>query len=264
MPQLAYNQLGIPAQPGMPFGNEISARDVVSATAAQVIPFGVLCELNASNLAVPVQDANTNSQLSGTVTVTNGSATITFSGAQTLPAGTGLMFSAQPGVMYYLAAAVAASVTGTLTNKFSGLTSAAGTTVTFFTPKTLGVSLFGAFAVENQYNVFSVPPGVGSVAAGWFKGMEVPFMRRGRIWVAGDAGGTSLATGPINVWHSSTGANPQGVFTFTSAQQTVGAEIDQAPGCQVYNLGTTNVSYATSFTDPFGNTFKVYPVEVNL
>lgn len=59
--------------------------------------------------------------LSGTVSVTANSTAITFSSSQTLPAGTMLFFSSQPGVAYYLASAVAGT-SGTLTQAFSGST----------------------------------------------------------------------------------------------------------------------------------------------
>ena len=67
--------------------------------------------------------------LTGTVTVTNASAAITFSVAQTLAEGTALMFSAQPGVVYSLAAAIAAATAATIAQNFSGATSSTGGTV---------------------------------------------------------------------------------------------------------------------------------------
>jgi hypothetical protein len=71
---------------------------------------------------------NPGATLSGTVTTTNGSTSITFSSAQTLPAGTTLYFSGQAGVGYTLASAVTASTTGTLTANFTG-TGGSGQTV---------------------------------------------------------------------------------------------------------------------------------------
>lgn len=172
--------------------------------------------------------------LSGTVTTTTSSASITFSANQTLPAGAPLVFSGQPGVIYYLASAIAAGTAGTLTSVVTGA-GGAGQTTTWM--------------------------GAGSSALGYLKGQAVPFMRKGRIWGAGDAGGTPVQYGPVNVWHSSTGASPQGVFTFSAAAFTAGAEIDVAPGCVVWNPGT---GWASSYTDPFGNVFNVYPVEINV
>jgi hypothetical protein len=68
---------------------------------------------NSSNNWVPVA-------LSGTVTTTAGSTSITFSTNQTLPSGAILYFSNQPGVPYYLNAAVSASTSGTLTSAYTG------------------------------------------------------------------------------------------------------------------------------------------------
>jgi hypothetical protein len=67
--------------------------------------------------------------LTGTVTLTNGSASITFSVAQTLAAGTALMFSAQPGVIYQLAASITAATAATLTSVYTGTASSTGGTV---------------------------------------------------------------------------------------------------------------------------------------
>ena len=104
-------------------------------------------------------------------------------------------------------------------------------------------------------------PGNGSTASGWLKGMAVPFMRKGRIWVATDASGSQVQTGPINVWHSSDGTHAQGVFTFLATSFTVGNEIDVAPGCVVFN---PNLAYSAQYTDPWGNVFSMYPVEISI
>ena len=135
------------------------------------------------------------------------------------------------------------------------------TTGASFAPKSLGISLFDPLGVEQQYSTFAVPASSsGSSNLGWLKGMSVPFMRRGRIWVSGDASGAASIYGPINVHHSSSGANAQGVFTLLPVQATSGNEIDVAPSCTLWNPD----SLATSSTDPFGNTFQVYPVAINL
>lgn len=265
MTQYVY-QINAPvAQPGMVFdGPAGGGNDIVSVVAGANIPFGSYCELSGG-LAVPVQDATTTTAfatalassaigiavfdplgveqnyttwqvplaLSGTVAVTNGSASITFSTNQTLAAGSLLTFASQPGVVYNLGAAVVAGTAGTLATPYTGTTAGATTTTVI---------------------------GAGSTASGWLKGMAVPFMRRGRIWVAWDGGGTVTRSGPINLRHSSTGANPQGIFTFTAAQITVGNEIDIAPNCVVWNPGLASGSY----TDPFGNSFKTVPVGISL
>jgi hypothetical protein len=60
----------------------------------------------------------------GVTTLTNGSATIAFTAAQTLPAGYSFTFVSQPGVVYTLAAAVTAATAATLTTPFTGTTGA--------------------------------------------------------------------------------------------------------------------------------------------
>ncbi len=175
--------------------------------------------------------------LAGTVSVTNGSANVTFSVAQTLAQGQPIVFSSQPGVQYFLSAAVVASTAGTLTASYVGVTAGAATS-------TLAAQ--------------------GSNTVGWKAGTSVPFMRRGRIWAASDAAAGATQTGPINTWHSSTGANPQGVFTFTTAASlaamTAGTEIDVAPSCFAFNPG---LGFSAVQNDPFGNQFRVTPVEIN-
>jgi hypothetical protein len=66
---------------------------------------------------------------SNTVTLTNGSASITFSNAQTLPAGTWLCFSDQPNAVYQLAATITAGTAGTLTTVYTGAGGAGKTAV---------------------------------------------------------------------------------------------------------------------------------------
>ena len=63
-------------------------------------------------------------QLTGTVSVTNASTAITFSTAQTLPAGTPLVFSGQLSLVYHLSAAITASTSGVLTSPYGGTTTA--------------------------------------------------------------------------------------------------------------------------------------------
>lgn len=264
-PQTSYLQNAIQAQPGVLFGNDASARDVVSRICAVDIPFGRHCELNSSGLAVPTQDTGTTTTflpqalgisligevaveqiyqrfqvptaLAGTISVTNASASVTFSTAQTLAAGTQLVFASQPGVIYYLSTALAAATAGTLTTVYTGTTAGSTTTTVI---------------------------GVSSSVPGWRAGSVVPFLRKGRIWVETDGGGTTIRYGAVNLRHSSTGANPQGVFTFTAAQTTAGNEIDVAPGVTVWNPDLIGGTTGPTFTDSFGNTFKTLPVEINI
>jgi hypothetical protein len=336
MPQLSYSQNAIIAQPGMVFDGDVFDQKRISRICSAVCPFGSLVEMDANGLAQPVQDATT---LSGTVTLTNASASITFSTAQTLAAGQAVIFSDQPSVVYYLAAAVAASTAGTLTVLYSGTGGAGKLTSTgFSTANLLGVTIFDPMGEEEDYTPWSVPvtlagtvtvtnasasvtfstaqtlkagtflvfsaqPGVpyvvltttsasttatltvafsgtggaggtttsnggGSTCPGYKIGRAIPILRAGRIWGLGDATGTTPLYGPINVHHSSTGANPQGVFTYSAVSLTVGNEIDVATGVTLLQPGgmvgfTAGVAPTTS-VDPFGNSFSVYPIEVRL
>ena len=138
-----------------------------------------------------------------------------------------------------------------------------GTTSSFL-PETIGIAMFDPLGVEQSYVPFAVPnAGAGSSAAGWLAGQKIPFMRRGRIWVLADGGGTPLNYGAINVWHSSDGTHPRGVFTFTAPSATPGAEIDVAPSCVIWNPDGLSASQLVQ-TDPFSNVFKIYPVGINL
>lgn len=265
-PQLSYAQNAIIAQPGMPFDGEVFSQDRVSRILSTRIPFGTHCS-DVNGVAVPTQDATTGASfkpaalgililspmqeeedyapwsipaaVSGTVTLTQNSTAITFSAAQSFPAGTTFVFSDSPGVPYFLSKTIAAATAAVLTTPYLGAGGAGKTTVS---------------------------SGLASVAPGLKAGRVGAFMRKGRIWVAGDGGGTALLTGAaINLVHSSTGANPQGVFTFTAVQTTVGNEIDVAPGCVVWQPNGSGSTGATvSSTDSMGNTFVTYPVEINV
>lgn len=267
-PQFSYSQNAIIAQPGMPMDGELFNRGSISRLLAVQIPFGTYCETDANGNAIPCQDAGTAgtfkptalgilmlsplqeeevyvpwslpAALAGTVTNTNASTAITFSTAQTLPSGTMLVFSNQPGTPYFLSKALAAGTAGVLTSAFTGVGGAGKTTT-------------------------STPP--QSKCPGLRAGRMGAFMREGRIWVLGDGGGAvSPGVGAaINVNHSSTGANPQGVFTFTAAQTTVGNEIDVAPGIVCFQPpGQGSTGAPVSFNDSLGNQFTTYPTEINI
>src|SRR5271169_1187045 len=77
---------------------------------------------NGRRLITGVVKAANLAPLSGALlaTLTNGSASITFSATQTLPAGFQLTFDDQPGVVYTLAAPVVAATAATLTTPFTG------------------------------------------------------------------------------------------------------------------------------------------------
>ena len=139
------------------------------------------------------------------------------------------------------------------------------TTTTSFVPKTAGICIFDPLGVEQSYVTFQVPASSsGSSAVGWRAGMAVPLLRKGRVWVLGDASGTQLNYGAINVWHSSDATHNQGVFTFLAPSATSGAEIDVAPNCISMNPTLIGGTSGISVTDPFGNTFRTYAVEIDV
>lgn len=95
---------------------------------------------------------------SATTSVVNGSASVTFSVAQTLAIGGALQFGvgAQPGVFYFLSAAVVASTAGTLSTNYLG------TTITT-APTTYTAPLAGTFHTTTGSS--SVPSTASQVAA---------------------------------------------------------------------------------------------------
>lgn len=217
-------------------GNPVLANQNMVLDETKMIGISVLSPFADEEDYVPWSVATT---LAGTVTLTNASPTLTFSQNQTLAAGTQLTFSDQPGVIYFVKTATSASTSATLTTNYTGTGGSGKTTI-----------------AQNG----------NGTAAGYKKGRLGTFMRRGRIWVLGDGAGTALFNGPINVNHSST-TGSQGVFTFTGFTQTAGSEVDVAPGCQIYQPGYpigSGSALASSFTDQMGNTFFIYPVEINL
>jgi hypothetical protein len=139
----------------------------------------------------------------------------------------------------------------------------AGTLGTF-TPALGGLSMLDIFAVEMGYLAYQVPPsGTGSKALGYPIGYSVPLVFRGGLWGAWDGNtGVPLGiTGAVNVWHSSTGASPQGVFTTQAPSAVVGAEID-AVGAFVSIWDPWLKSGA--YTDSFGNVNDILALQINL
>lgn len=133
-----------------------------------------------------------------------------------------------------------------------------------FAPTLAGISFLDPESVEQNYVVFPVPPsGSGSTFSGYPIGFPVPFVRQGRIWAAWDGNtGTALpSNGAMRVWHSSTGANPQGTFTTLAVSATVGGEIDNA-GAYI-NLFDPNL-VSGIYTDSFGNVIDMVNLEINL
>jgi hypothetical protein len=124
-----------------------------------------------------------------------------------------------------------------------------------------GVSIYDLAGFEQGLFPFAVPPSTaGSSATGYPKGAVVPVLRRGRIWMQYDGGGTPARIGGVNVWHSSDGTHPQGVLTFSATAVTVGAEIGAAAGITAWNP----TLLAGTYTDGFGVTWGVCGASVNL
>jgi hypothetical protein len=144
----------------------------------------------------------------------------------------------------------------------NGTIQPAQTTTTGAPPaKLVGVSVYDALREQNY------PPGAITPAysTGYQVGEAVPVMTRGRIYVAYDGGGTWTNQGTLNVWHSSTGANPQGVFTFSATSITAGAEIDNAPAwCTALKpISISPQAFTGSFPDGFGQSITVGLVSLN-
>lgn len=270
MPQTVSNLTGSPGQPGQRFDSNLSNADVVQLIAGAAIPAGVLVEalqVSGQWALFPLKDTS-GALLAGTVSVTNASANITFSQNQTLAAGTRVQFASQAGVTYMLAEDVNAGTAGVLDVAYGGTTNAATTTTLqgqVYNPNLMGVSLIDIAGAEQSYVPYAVPnAGAGSSFVGWPMGKAVPIMRRGRIWTLWD-GNTGNALpfpmGAMNVWHSSTGANPQGVVTTRAVASTAGGEIDLLPAsCRFYDPRQVSGSY----TDSFGNSNPIAVMSLNI
>lgn len=137
-------------------------------------------------------------------------------------------------------------------------------TASAFQPALCGVSMADVFAAEMGYVQYAVPPSTtGNTLTGYPVGYSVPMVYDGGIWGQWD-GNTTVAlpkNGSIQVWHSSTGANPQGQFTTKPAQGAVGAEIDAAGS---YINVWDPFGRAGAYTDSFGNVNNIVPILINL
>lgn len=126
-----------------------------------------------------------------------------------------------------------------------------------FVPALVGVALNDPM-MENSY-----PPGSGTSVVtfgGYALGQMVPVVRKGRVFVIFDGTGSWPQMGSVNVWHSSTGANLQGVFTLHATQTTAGAEIDTL----VSGVVGIRPELSGTFTDGFGQSIITGIVELNL
>jgi hypothetical protein len=140
-----------------------------------------------------------------------------------------------------------------------------GTTTTFL-PKLYGAVIFDP-AREQALATPGVNPGGISGVAQYAAGETVPVLRSGCMYVLTDSA-TEQASwanpwpslGAVNVWHSSTGANFQGVFTQLAPSATVGAEIDALPT----SIIGRDPSRQQTYTNGWGSAFSVAIAEFNL
>lgn len=132
----------------------------VDGTVGDSYDFTVVGSDGISHTVHYVVPANLGSAVTGTCSVTNGSAAITFSASQTMNAGDLLVFSSQPGVYYALSANITAGTAGTLTANYLGTTNAAATVTRLAT-------LTGTFGVtNNSSSVSTTTSQVGVVSVG--------------------------------------------------------------------------------------------------
>ncbi len=119
-------------------GESVDA-SIASGDSAGTVVASIVAAVNSMG-DWPVTAAANVTTLSGTVSVTQNNAAITFSTSQTLAAGTAIVFASQSSVVYYLQSAVSGT-SGTLTKNYSGTTNAATTTTVqavILTAKTTG------------------------------------------------------------------------------------------------------------------------------
>jgi hypothetical protein len=112
------------ADPQLPPGQFVVASSTtdLSPPGLQDLVDGGRCQLVYMPAADVADVTTSETALSGTADVTNGSTSVVFSDAQTLSAGTVLVFSEQPGTPYVLATAISNATFGTLTTPYSGTT----------------------------------------------------------------------------------------------------------------------------------------------
>ena len=140
-----------------------------------------------------------------------------------------------------------------------------GTTSSFL-PALYGVSMWDP-AREQSLPVQGVNPGGIQTYSGYAANEMVPVMRSGTIYVQTDSA-TEQASwanawpslGQVLVWHSSTGAHFQGVFTMLAASATAGAEIDECPT----SIIGRDTGRQQTYTNGWGSVFSIAVVEINL
>lgn len=76
----------------------------------------------------------------------------------------------------------------------------------------------------------------------YLPGMDVPVLRRGRIWANCVSGITPTIGAAANFAHSSTGANPQGKFTTGAVSGTAGSEVSATKAIFYADGGLTSAT----------------------
>lgn len=104
-----------------------------------------------------------------------------------------------------------------------------------------GVVIYTAMAEPN-------PSGLGE----YLPGMDVPVMRRGRLWVLCAAAAVFSQGVAVNFTHSSTAATPQGYFTNAAVSGTAGSEISATKAVWFFDGGLV------------GSTPSVAAIDLNL
>ena len=117
----------------------VSSTQDLSPPGLNDLAAGGRCQLTYTPVADLIAATGNQSQLQGTATVEEGSTSILFSNPQSLPSGTGLVFSEQSNITYFLAASISDATSGTLTSPYTG-PSGSGTVVAQATAGTLLVS----------------------------------------------------------------------------------------------------------------------------
>jgi hypothetical protein len=134
-----------------------------------------------------------------------------------------------------------------------------------FLPALFGVAIYDP-AREQALPSLGVNPGGITTYTGYLANEMVPVLRAGCIYVLTDSA-TQQASwaaawpslGQVKVWHSSTGANFQGVFTMLAVSSTAGSEIDLCPTTIVGR----DPSRQQTYTNGWGSVFSIALVEIN-
>ena len=183
--------------------------------------------------------------LTGTVTVTKGSTTVTFSAAQTLTAGQLLSFSAQAGVSYTVAASTSASTTATLTTAYTGTTGAGGTTTPGATTSVTSGSTAVTFSVAQTLAIGSL----------------LQFSSQPGVYYALSAAVTASTSGTLTTAYNGTTSAAAQTTTVTALAGTMGVTSGSASvTTTTTQVGTVSVGDSVQFTQQLGTYYVVAAV----